>query len=180
MLGIEVNATSTPDQETTMPFVPKRDADRPVTTSPNIPHKQRSQNAPADLQEKLWERMLTLPHVFPGPSPISGPATRALHLEQEFANGPVEAFAPDGNHSEFGHLHGADDGSLHMTMAQPDAEAVVEAGRGEWHPSVQLGIFPPNLVMVYGPRTEDEVETIMTIVERSYRHALGPLPLPTS
>lgn len=160
-----------------MAHIPTRDGERPATTSPNIPHKQQTQNAPTDLQELLWQRMTAMPHVVAGPSPISGPATRAVHLEQGYANGPIEAFAPDGNHSEFGHIHGANDGSLHLTMGRADAEAVVEAGWGEWHPTVLLGVFPPNLVMVYGPRTVDEVETIMAIVERSYRHALGPLPV---
>lgn len=120
--------------------------------------------------------MSALPGVTAGTSPISGPATRAMHLDAAYAQGPEEAFAPDGNRSEFGHIHDGTDGSLHLTMAQADAEKVVESGWGEWHPTVLMRVFPPNLVMVYGPRDANEIDQIMTIVDHSYRHALGTSP----
>lgn len=72
--------------------------------------------------------MSALPHVTAGTSPISGPATRAMHLDPAHANGPDTAFSPDGHHSEFGHLHCAEDGSIHLTMSKQDAEAVIAAG----------------------------------------------------
>lgn len=152
--------------------IPAREGLRPETTSPGIPHKQRTQNAPAELQEKLWQRLLALPRVQAGPSPISGPGTRAVHLERAVANGPKEAFAPDGG-TEFAHIHDSDDGSLHVTLARPDAEAVLASGWGEWHPTVLMGIFPPNLVMVYGPRTVEEIDVIDQILAASHAHATG-------
>lgn len=59
--------------------------------------------------------MIALPGVRATGSSMSLPDTRALQLDRAIANGPEAAFAPDGG-TEFAHLHGRPDGSLHMNL----------------------------------------------------------------
>jgi len=148
----------------------RRPGPRPVAR-PVTPHQQLTQIAPATLQEELWRRMACLRHVRTGPSTISLPDTRALHLDPEVAAGPAAAFAPGS--TEFAHLHGAGDGSLHVCLPEPAAAAAIDMGWAEWHPVARMGAFPPTLVMLYGPRDEAELDTIWHLVQTSYAFALG-------
>ncbi|MFI6318702.1 luciferase family protein [Nonomuraea sp. NPDC050556] len=132
------------------------------STRPRIPHQQLSQNAPAHLQEELWRRMAALDGVTTGPSGISLPDTRALHLTHE----PVSEVFLIGR--EFAHLHGAADGSLHMVLSPGDTEAAIAAGWAERHP------VAPSVIMVYGPRDDQELETVWRLVERSYAYVAEP------
>jgi hypothetical protein len=69
--------------------------------------------------------------------------------------------------SEICHLHGID-GSMHMLLHPVDAQAVFDAGWGQKHPLARGGFFerfvPVGFVMVYAPRDEMDVETVMRIV----------------
>lgn len=75
--------------------------------------------------------------------------------------------------TEFAHLHPPDDGSLHLVLTEDHAQAVIEAGWGEFHPLVELGVMPPTTVMIYGPRDEEELEVVWNIVQASYFNARG-------
>jgi phospholipase/carboxylesterase len=84
--------------------------------------------------------------------------------------GPPEAFLVG---TEFAHLHGARDGSLHVALPTADATLAIEKGWAELHPLARPGVFPPTLVMLYGPRDEAELETIWQLVQISYAFARG-------
>src|SRR5580658_5731896 len=101
------------------------------TTSPEIPHEQLDQTPSLTLQAELWRRMIALPDITVGPSKKSVPTTRALHLDPAVARGPREAFI-DG--TEFAHLHGNHDGSLHASLPLEIAESAVAQGWAEVHP----------------------------------------------
>jgi hypothetical protein len=62
-----------------------------VTTLPSrtrpSPHTQISQNAPADMQEKLFARAASLAGVSVGDSLVSVPGARAFHLDPALARG---------------------------------------------------------------------------------------------
>lgn len=148
----------------------ERPGDRPVT-SPEIPHQQLDQIAPAELQEELWRRMADLDHVRTGASVVSLPETRALHLDPGHAFRPDSAFVRDS--TEFAHLHGARDGSLHALLPEGEAAEVVAKGWGEFHPLVHTGHCPPTLLMVYGPRDPEELEVVWDLVRRSHAFAAG-------
>ena len=75
--------------------------------------------------------------------------------------------------TEFAHLHPAYDGSLHLVVTEEQARAVIEAGWGEFHPLVGLGVMPPTNLMVFGPRDEGELEVVWQIVQASYVNARG-------
>jgi hypothetical protein len=149
--------------------LPRRAGERP-RTGPAMPHQQLDQIAPQPLQEELWERMASLEGVRTGRSGVSLPQTRALHLEPTLALGPEEAFMVG---TEFAHLHGAFDGSLHMNLPSAAAEEAIEKGWAELHPIAAQGIAPRTLVMVYGPRDDHELETVWRLVEASYAFARG-------
>lgn len=136
-------------------------------TGPAIPHQQLSQTAPVELQERLWQRMLTLDGVTAGPSGISFPETRALHLDADRATGPGAAYLIG---TEFAHLHGPADGSLHLTLPEPVVAEVTRQGWGELHPIARDGLRPPTLMMLFGPRDEAELETIWSLVQRSHTY----------
>lgn len=135
-----------------------------------MPHQQLDQLAPVDLQEELFERASGLPGVRTGPSHVSVPGARAFHLEPSMARGEPHAFMRG---TEFAHLHPAYDGSLHLALPEDLASVVIEAGWGEHHPLVAVGVMPPTQLMVYGPRDAEELEVVWQIVQASYVFASG-------
>ena len=135
-----------------------------------MPHQQLSQTAPEALQEELWRRMTGLGGVHAGRSGVSLPESRALHLDPPLARGPKEAFMVG---TEFAHLHGPADGSLHAMLPLDLVETVVERGWGELHPAARMGLVPQTTVMLYGPRDDGELETVWELVKSSYAFARG-------
>jgi len=149
--------------------LPRRSGDRPRAREHN-PHQQLSQLAPPDLQETLWSRMTTLTDVLLGRSSVSLSDTRALHLRPTLAKGPREAYLQG---TEFAHLHGYADGSLHVCLPKDIAAEAISQGWAELHPLARQQILPATVVMVYGPRDLDELEVIWRLVRISHRFALG-------
>jgi hypothetical protein len=149
--------------------LPARQGERP-RTNPNMPHTQISQQAPAEFQEALFQRIANLPGVIVGRSHVSVPGARAFHLSPESAAGPPEAFMIG---TEFAHLHPAHDGSLHVVLPEPLARLVIARGWGEFHPMVEMGVAPPTNLMIFGPRDAEELDLVGRIVEASYRNARG-------
>ena len=74
--------------------IPQRDGPPPEVIGPR-PHAQRSQNAPAELQNELIRRALELPGVSAADSRVSVPGARAFVLDEdealELANAEVHA-----------------------------------------------------------------------------------------
>jgi hypothetical protein len=81
--------------------MPERAGPRPEVIGP-APHAQRSQNAPAALQQELLRRARELPGVREADSEVSVPGARAFVLDEATALGPNEAFMVG---REFAHLH---------------------------------------------------------------------------
>jgi Family of unknown function (DUF5519) len=149
--------------------LPARSGPRP-STNPTTPHIQRDQWAPAPLAAELWQRMIRLPGVTTGRSGVSAPSSRALHLDQRLAKGPREAFMVG---TEFAHLHGDGSGSLHLALPRDVAQHAIERGWAEPHPVVAMGLGPPTLVMLYGPRDSGELDVVWGLVETSHGFATG-------
>ncbi|GAA3689446.1 hypothetical protein GCM10022224_063630 [Nonomuraea antimicrobica] len=51
----------------------------------------------------------------------------------------------------------------------------METGWAEPHPLVHEGRCPPTLVMLYGPRDEDELAVVWELVRRSHAFASGKI-----
>ena len=144
----------------TLPTMPRREGPPPEVIGPR-PHAQRSQNAPAALQEQLFRRALELPGVSEADSRVSVPGARAFVLDEASARGPQEAFQVG---HEFAHIHPSEDGSLHMTLPHQVAEAAYAAGWGEPHP---ISGTP----LIFGPRDEAELEIVWGLLRSSYEYA---------
>lgn len=65
------------------------------------------------------------------------------------------------------HIHGVTDTSAHLCLPFERAHAVCELGWGEVHPYGDFGTE----IMVYGPRDEEELEVILSIIEESLKFA---------
>jgi len=144
----------------------KRSGPRPRTT-PTNPHTQLDQNAPVRLQEEVFLLAHGLPGVVVGPSHVSVPGARAFHLPA------CSRPADDGFmlEREFAHLHPASDGSLHMSLPPDIVDAVIANRWAEYHPLAGKHGLPRNIVMVYGPRDEAELEIIGALVRASHERA---------
>jgi phospholipase/carboxylesterase len=149
-------------------LVTARAGARPRTTSTN-PHAQLDQNAPVWLQEKLFLLARGLVGVVVAPSHVSVPGTRAFHLpacSQAAENGfMVER--------EFAHQHPPSDGSLHMALPPEIVDTVIANGWAEYHPLAGKYGLPGNIVMVYGPRDDAELEIVAALVRASHERACG-------
>jgi luciferase-like monooxygenase len=141
---------------------------RPGTT-PTNPHTQLTQNAPADLQEQVFDFASSLDGVVVGPSAVSVPGARAFHLPAS-SHGAREAFMVG---HEFAHLHPASDGSLHMALPPDVVDGVIENGWAERHPLAGRHGLPANIVMVYGARDDEELTVVKDLVRASHGFASG-------
>ena len=144
----------------------RRTGPRPSTT-PTNPHTQLTQNAPIDLQERLFAVASSLAGVVAGPSAVSVPGARAFHLPA-CSHGKHDAFMVG---REFAHLHPPSDGSLHMVLAPNVVAGVIENGWAERHPLAGRHGLPANIVMVYGPRDEEELAVVADLVRASHNFA---------
>lgn len=149
--------------------LPVRAGPRPRTTPVN-PHQQLDQHAPAAMIEMLVQRLCALPGTVQRPSAISVPGARAFWLPEQDANGPADAFMIG---TEFAHVHPLPDGSLHVALPPPLAQAAVANGWSEEHPVARMGLIPPNVCMIYAPRDASELETVVTLVTAAYHYARG-------
>ena len=146
----------------------RRSGPRPDTTTRN-PHTQLTQNAPRELQERVFDFARSLSGVVVGPSLVSVPGARAFHLPEETPKAR-DCFMVD---HEFAHLHPPSDGSLHMSLPSAIVDAVIANGWAERHPLAGKHGLPDNIVMVYGPRDENELAVVKDLIRASYERASG-------
>jgi hypothetical protein len=149
-------------------LLPGRFGPRPRTTD-GLPFRQADQFPPVEMLHRLMDRCLGIPGVRSRRSRFSTPQSRALYLTDPAPAGPAEAFI-DGR--EFCHLHAPPEGSVHLTLPPAIVEQLVALGWVSRHPIHQVGLFP-NLVLVYAPRTDVEVDVVFSLVEHSCGFARG-------
>ena len=147
-----------------------RAGSRPAV-SPGIPQEQRSDNAPAGLQEQVFERIAALPDVSTRQSAISVPGARGFMLAAP-RQGPDDAFIVP-SAGEFAHVHPGSDGSLHVALPPALAADAVAKGWSVAHPLAGVRLAP-GMVMLFGPRDAAEVDTVVGIVATSHAWASGP------
>jgi phospholipase/carboxylesterase len=143
----------------------------PPEVSVTTPQQQQSQNAPAGLQDALFDRVMRLAGVATAPSAVSVPGARAFFLCPGDARGPREAFiVPD--LGEFAHLHPGYDGSLHLVLPVSLAHDALVKGWAAAHPLAGLRLAA-GMVMIFGPRDAVELEIVTAIVCASHTYATG-------
>ena len=74
---------------------------------------------------------------------------------------------------EFAHIHPPSDGSLHMTLPPAIVDDVIDNGWAERHPLAGQFGLSSNIVMVYGPRDEDELAVVVALLRASHAFATG-------
>jgi hypothetical protein len=147
--------------------IPAREGPRPKTYD-GLPHHQLDQTPSADLYGQLVERFLALPDTTNGPSLVSVLGARALFVASER---PCNARACIRGR-EFAHLHPPEDGSCHMLLSAEDCEVVLARGWGELHPLAVSGKIQRTTVLVFAPRNEAEIDTVLTITRAAQHNAM--------
>ncbi|NKB70192.1 MAG: hypothetical protein GKR89_24230 [Candidatus Latescibacteria bacterium] len=144
----------------------------PPATPDGVPHQQLNQNAPVPMQEALRASAAALPGIKFEPTPFSLAGSVGWRLDDSFAQGPAEAFIRQS--LEFVHQHVPADGSMHMLLPLELAGAALEKGWGVIHPLTDsISGENSEYVMIFGPRDEDELNTIWIIAQISYYQARG-------
>jgi len=151
--------------------LPLRPGPRP-RTSGRAPHEQLDQNPSAEAHGAFKARAFELPFVERRRSLVSVPGAEALWLPHPHAGPCREAFMA-GN--EFAHVHPSHDGSLHLMLPRPCVRELLDKGWGEPHPLAGGGLLPDTAVMVFAPRDEAEIATVLHILRTSYDFARGKL-----
>jgi hypothetical protein len=150
-------------------WLPPRAGERPRTT-PDDPHRQLTQIAPVELQDRLVSLGAGLEGVFVCDSLISLPGARAFVLDDSTPTPSAWVFMIQ---KEFAHVHQPSDGSLHMVVPPELVRQVVSRGWGEPHPVAEMGYVPPTTMMIYGPRDSGEVDVIFQLLKASWAYARG-------
>ncbi len=146
-----------------------RQGPKPRTT-PTNPHTQLDQNPTPSFFEYFKESAFArFPEVSRRPSMISVPGAEALCWCGKH-RGPHEAFMYG---DEFAHIHPAYDGSLHLALPENVCTAVIHANWGEVHPVAKMGFIPSTVMMVYAPRNEAELNTVLDLLNISFLFAAG-------
>jgi len=146
--------------------IPKRSGPRPLTNK-NMPHSQIGVQPAPDVNAELFRRAFALPGVTNQPTVISVPGARALWLDESL---PLAHPLPDFAGREFAHIH--PDGSLHAGLSPERAREAIEAGWAEPHP-MALSMGNEGGVMLYTPRTMEELDVIFQLIVDSYNFVTG-------
>jgi hypothetical protein len=143
--------------------LPRRAGERP-TVRGIAPHRQTNQKASSDVFAHLSKEIRALSNRHPDRL-----VQKTSCLEK---HGPglfvvnAQHLTPHCN-GEVCHAHPSD-GSMHLTLHPADAAIVLRSGWGERHPLGSGGwlkkFVPAGFILVYAPRTEEEVEIALRIV----------------
>jgi phospholipase/carboxylesterase len=146
--------------------LPKRAGPQPLTNK-NMPHSQIGVRPVPEVNAELFRRCFSLPDVRNEPTRISVPGARALWLREDLPLAHPEVIAVG---REFAHIH--PDGSLHASLPPERAREAIEAGWAEPHP-MALYMGNEGMVMLYTPRTLEELDVIFQLVVDSYNFVTG-------
>ena len=151
--------------------LPTRKGESPRVTN-GIPHIQLDQTASDDMLAELSAWAFALDGVVEQPSRASLPGTKALTVSPELS---VRAEAMIVGR-EFAHIHPQPNGggSLHLRLPPDQAKEAVDRGWGVWHPFAVDGSMP-GMVLVYPPRSNEDLEVVKTIIETAVAHAISAL-----
>lgn len=133
------------------------------------PCLQLEDTAQQSLREELLHSAKRLAGIVVQPTELSVPAM-ALVMDEALAEGQPEAFIRG---REFTLIR--TDGSVHLPLMPEWGEQVLKTGWACIHPLVRYmaGALPPQNLIVYAPRDEQELEVVWRIVQASYCFARG-------
>ncbi len=136
--------------------------------APGIPHIQLDQTSSDELLARMASWAFSLSGVVEQPSRASLPGARALTVAPDALTARPDAMIVG---REFAHIHPQPHGgSMHMKLPASRIAEVVDKGWGEHHP-LALDGSAPNLLMVYAPRTEEDLEVVKIIIRAAVEYA---------
>ena len=110
---------------------------------------------------------MQLDGVAEGHSSVSPLPSRALLLTGQSVIVAPETSLSTSEPLEPVHIHGVTDTSAHLCLPAERANEICDLGWGEVHPFGDFGTE----IMVYGPRDEEELEVILSIIDESLMFA---------
>lgn len=139
-----------------------RPGERP-TVSTDGPQTQLTQMAPPELWGRLVAAVFEIPLTLEGHSQVSPASSRAVFLKDMSSElAPETSLAPS-QRLEPVHIHGVSDTSLHLCLPASRGKALTAEGWAEPHQYEDFGTE----FMIYGPRTEEELGIVLSIVHES-------------
>lgn len=148
--------------------LPQRSGKRPQIVSRTMPQRQK----PEPLDDAIRERVHNLPKKFCEEYPdilkldlskTEGRSTDAIYAKPDLSGRDPSA-KDKMLGDEIAHVHPADN-SLHVWVSPPDAKEAVRKGWGERFPLSSMGLLHPSWIMLYAPRSMEEVDVIEEIVK---------------
>ena len=152
-----------------VPVESPRLGDRPATSTDG-PQRQLNQRSTPELWGLLVSRVFCLDGVVEGHSQVSLASSRAVFLADLAIEREQRTSLAPGERLEPVHLHGAEDTSLHLCLPPERGARLTELGWAEPHQYADFGTE----FLVYGPRTPDEIEVVLSIVSESLAFARNP------
>lgn len=139
----------------------------PPEVTEGIPHIQLSQTSDDDTYDQLTVEVYAIDGIVGGESQSSLPGAQSIALAPGLPANQNAIITG----REFAHIHANPGrGSLHLVLLTADAELVVEKGWGVYHP-FHLNGRMPGMVMVFAPRDDQDLETVIDIVTASFGFA---------
>lgn len=145
-----------------------RKGERPAVSTSG-PQSQLTQQSSPQMWGQLVSRVFELNSTVEGHSQVSPASSRAVFLtDMPQERSPETSLAP-GERLEPVHLHGVSDTSLHVCLPKARGEELTTHGWGEPHQYEDFGTE----FMIYGARTNEELEFVISIVQESLSFARG-------
>ena len=146
----------------------RREGDRPEVSRTG-PQTQLSQQSSPELWGRLVARVFGFDSVIEGHSQVSPASSRALFLTDLVEERAPETSLAPGKRLEPVHLHGVADTSLHLCLPARRGDELAQLGWGEAHQYEDFGTE----FMIYGPRTNSELEFVLSVIRESLAFARG-------
>ena len=161
-----------PGDISTLIHLPKRKGVKPLVAPFAVPHRQMDQHNDtviralekgifdaqvADPQFALIYKTSYLERNSPG-----------IFLKDSASGNP---FIVPVSHAEIGHIH-MFDGSMHIILSPSDTKEVIEKGWGELHGLAGQGHAAKTYMMIYAPRTKQELKITRLILLAAVKYAV--------
>ena len=147
--------------------LPRRSGPLPLTTG-SVPHAQIDVTPVPEVKDQLFLRAFALPDVENRPTIVSLPGTRGVWIREGVSLAHPEAIVAG---REFTHIH--PDGSLHAPLSSERAIEAVDAGWAERHPWADQREGWEGLVLLYTPRSLQELDVVFQLIVESYNFVTG-------
>ena len=139
-----------------------------TTTSGRVPHVQIGEPTNSAIVDELHRLTFSIPGVEKRPTIASLPGATGIWLNDNMSVTRPQAIVAG---REFAHIH--TDGSLHAALPFERALEVTEKKWGERHPWAERNPGWEGFVMLYSPRTMEEVEVVFELITESFNHITG-------